>query len=204
MNIKERGMTLIEVLVSMMLLSLGLVGLLSLQMKGAVTIRESGIVGYAPVVVDSLIEAMRTDPTLKIKTTSDGSFAESIVIKDWSNYEGSWENGTGSCAKDLSKDIKFETQKGFAQQQICSAVANFEKNVPPNTKFKLKICPQENSNNASWPTYTNISCSGGGTDVMVKIAWTSTKLDEEESANLKLDDENLSSGYQAIVERRLK
>lgn len=204
MSNKERGMTLIEVLVSMMLLSLGLVGILSLQLKGAVTIRESGTVGYAPVVVDSLIEAMRSSPALGVKETDSKNGKESIVVKNWDHYGGpALENGKGKCKQDLTQDTTFSTPQEFADLQKCNAIQNFVKNAPPSTKVKLVVCPKESAETSAWPTYSSISCQGGGEDAIVKIAWTSTLVDEEDEAkDLKLEGDRLSYGYLAIVERQ--
>ncbi|BDU21005.1 type IV pilus modification protein PilV [Dyella sp. GSA-30] len=72
---RQRGVSLIEVLVAIVIFSVGVLGLALLQIKGAQFTKQAGSRSYAIIQVRSLIDAMRANPTVAVlpQTAADQS-----------------------------------------------------------------------------------------------------------------------------------
>ena len=69
---RQHGMTIIEVLVSMMILALGVLALLATQLRTAAGVREAEQQTIVSQEVQNLIEGMLANPTLSPSTAEIG------------------------------------------------------------------------------------------------------------------------------------
>lgn len=69
-----RGVSLIEVMVAILVFSIGMLGLALLQMKGAKFTRESASRTSAIVLARSLAESMRANPAGALPTSGDSAY----------------------------------------------------------------------------------------------------------------------------------
>jgi type IV pilus assembly protein PilV len=70
----ERGVSLIEVMVAILVFSIGMLGLALLQMKGAKFTRESASRTSAIILARSLAESMRANPDGALPKTGDSAY----------------------------------------------------------------------------------------------------------------------------------
>ena len=198
--VKQKGMTLIEVVVSTILLSFGLTALIALQLRAGETVRESEMISAATMVANSLGEGAKANPILY--AVSDVAVSDAMVIeKSWAHYTGTTyqrANVASDCALDAGAEY---TQQVVATKQLCAATTILANTLPKPSDFKLVVCEGENATTAAWPTYGTITCGTGGNDLMVKITWQApTKTATEASGSaLTLEGGALAYGYQVVV-----
>jgi len=91
---RQRGMTLIEILVAMVLLSIGLLGLAGLQLRGMQVNQGSAVRSQAAIVAEDLADRMRAEALLAKPGNAAGSFygtytpanagaASPAAMQDW-------------------------------------------------------------------------------------------------------------------------
>jgi type IV pilus assembly protein PilV len=108
---KEKGVTLIEVLVTVMILSIGLLGLAGMHFHGLKNNQSSYFRSQATILGYTILDSMRANRTSALKgdydsnltaaVTSDGTVAKSDLA-DWRNkLQSVLPSGTGSvnCIK---------------------------------------------------------------------------------------------------------
>lgn len=75
---RERGLTLIEVLVTMVLLGVGLLGLAGLQLRGMQVNQGSTFRSQAAILAEDLIDRMRADPATAAAQGYDGQWLAGV------------------------------------------------------------------------------------------------------------------------------
>lgn len=185
---RNQGFSLLEVLVSLMVVSFGLLSLTALQSKVAKSSREALYVTAVSGAADSMLEMMYTNPTL----TADAS---GIVTRNWSAYStstatisGAGSTTTGSTLVAKHKAL-FET---IISQRL------------PSTGFNVlyRICDETYSTDTGGKPIMEgnaIKCSATtGKDTVIKVVWW-TKADKDTqntAANFLTGASGLSTGVQ--------
>ncbi|MBR6026144.1 MAG: type IV pilus modification protein PilV [Neisseriaceae bacterium] len=136
---REQGSTLIEVLVSMFILALGLMALISMQVRTSASIQESENMGIVAQATQNLAEAMLSNPKLTLDAASG------VTKKDYSHYNAECEKDRG----DYKFNNKFEGTSNHGKtiagrnllaaehlNNFCTEVIN---NIRGGTKDELKI-----------------------------------------------------------------
>ena len=193
--VKQKGMTLIEVVVSIILLSFGLTALIALQLRAGETVRESEMISAATMVANSLGEGAKANPVLYV--SSDTATSDTVIERSWTHYVGKTYQRA-----DVASSYQFganETREEVAQKQLHAATAVLANTLPESSDFRLVVCEEENARTAAWPTYGTIGCGGGGSDLMVKIAWQAPTKAAAETSGLTLEGTALAYGYQVVV-----
>ncbi|WP_107687697.1 type IV pilus modification protein PilV [Neisseria wadsworthii] len=203
---KQKGATLIEVLISMLMLGLGVLVLLATQLKTVSGVREAENQTIVAQATQNLIEGMLMNPTLEERTLnrqSDDMVGVRWNRKQYEIYRNNINDVNPSSCTPLNtgNDIN-KTQ--LALQQMCNFRQTLANNLP-DAEFQIHICrdnsdgePVVANGNITWncaeaasvPTYT-----------VVKVVW---QMDTENQAAQSGGGVNVVNGravytYQARV-----
>ncbi len=154
----QKGFTIIEILVSVTILTVGLLGILAMHLRSYSTVREAERVGLVSGLTESLAEAMRTNPKLSQSTTNQDEQGNPVIDLDWSDYTSSV-----TCSSTLSKPTTANTgntSSTLAKYHLCSFEKQFKETVAE--KFKYEICKAEANNG---------KCASTGNDYIIKVTW---------------------------------
>jgi type IV pilus assembly protein PilV len=80
---RQRGVTLIEILVAVVLLSIGLLGLAGLQLRGMQVNQGSAMRSQAAILAADLADRMRADVTAANPANTTGSFYGAFTPAGW-------------------------------------------------------------------------------------------------------------------------
>ncbi|PSJ79541.1 type IV pilus modification protein PilV [Neisseria iguanae] len=172
----QRGMTLVEVLISMFVLAVGILALLSVQLRAVSSVREGETQTIVSQITQNLIEGMLVNPLLSAETDSSG-IETGRTLKSYQHYLTS----NSKKITGVYKNNQEMTKQELASAQITSFTNALSSALPDAHQVHFAIC-QDNSGNS--PTYKNsfdAKCSGSG-DTIVKVLWL---IDAEEKQNNK-------------------
>lgn len=194
LNHQQMGFTLIEVLVSIFLMSVGLVALVVMQLKTQGGVREAESLTAVAMAADSLMEGMSFNPTLSAET------------KSWSAYTGTNGNaaaltGESVCAGDPAASIGGMTSQEMADMQICMFKNNVIAFLPKDAGIFVAICKADaQATTKLTPSVEGLNCSSTGKDTMIKVVWR-MKVDKNNLGDDKLvgADGKLTYSYQIAV-----
>lgn len=174
-----QGATLLEVLVSVFLLTFGVLGLMAAQLRSVVVVSDSENQTYAAQAAENLAEAMQMNPTV----TNDGrtySYYQlgnnmKTINKTQAPATCNVES-TESATPNQSNNPCAFYGNGKTKKQIADVhLAEFEyilMQMPNVTNLAYTIC-NDNPKDVKKPSsMTNAECTGGE-KVMIKIAWES-------------------------------
>ena len=157
----QKGFTIIEILVSVTILTVGLLGILAMHLRSYSTVREAERVGLVSGLTESLAEAMRTNPKLSQSTTNQDEQGNPVIDLDWSDYTSSV-----TCSSTLSKPTTANTgntSSKLAEYHLCSFKKQFKKTV--GVEPTLKICKADAKTG---------TCDASKNDYIIKVNWSDT------------------------------
>ena len=160
----QQGMTLIEVLISMFVLAIGILALLSVQLRAVSSVREGETQTIVSQITQNLIEGMLINPNLS--AVLNNGVETGRVQKSYTAYLTEAKKVNLTSNKNYSEKM---SKAELAAMQI----ARFEhdlKTALPETEIYFAIC---RDNSGKEPTYEgsfNDQCSGSG-DTVIKVLW---------------------------------
>ncbi|MDM8547834.1 type IV pilus modification protein PilV [Candidatus Venteria ishoeyi] len=117
------GFTLIEMLITLLILSIGLLGIAALQSRGQLFIREAFVTGQATNLAYDIIDRIRLNPTI----------AKNDILKATGNgYVISSNPGGNKDCVGKDSDCSAEELRDYDQRQWYNALAT---NLPGGTGF---------------------------------------------------------------------
>jgi type IV pilus modification protein PilV len=129
---QERGMSLIEVMVAVLVFSIGLLGIAMLQMRGAQFTKDSSSRTAAIVLARSLAESMRANPTVAIPAKG----VDSAYL-----YDGSTTYSKDDCAT-----TNLNTPADIAKRDLACWQLALNANLPaPPSGGKLATVTKDTS-----------------------------------------------------------
>ena len=144
----QQGMTLIEVLISMFVLAIGILALLSVQLRAVSSVREGETQTIVSQITQNLIEGMLINPVLSADT--DGSGTETgRMLKSYNHYlteHNQKTNGTYKDGETMSKQELAAAQIASFSDALSTAL--------PDAQFHFAIC-QDNSGSTRWAQFMN-------------------------------------------------
>lgn len=170
-----QGATLVEVLVSVFLLTFGILGLMAAQLNSVAAVSESENRAIAAQAAENLAEAMQANPDIAAKGERkydkylQTSWADVAAIATCSGTSSA--SGKEACALAGKTDI---TKSELAAAQL--GEFQFVLSQMPNTvNLKYAICLDNVAGltaEAANPILTDAQCSGSG-QLVIKVLWTS-------------------------------
>lgn len=186
----QSGMTLIEVLVAMFVLTIGILALLSVQLRTVTSVREAETQTIVSQITQNLMEGMLINPTIG---SDSGKKAYTLYMK-----KGVSSANDGEFTIDAIK-----TKEQLAEAQLNRFSYELKNALPDATAIHYAVC--KDSSGAA-PTLSGKGFSSNcdnkaNGDTLIKVLWVkdSEGQSDIDSTNLKTHGNNIVYTYQARV-----
>lgn len=187
----QSGMALIEVLVAMLVLTIGILALLSVQLRTVASVREAETQTIVSQITQNLMEGMLMNPTIDSDSNK----------KNYNLYMG---NHTLSAVDgDFAIDA-IKTKAQLAEEQLKRFSYELKNALPDAAAIHYAVC--KGSLGAA-PTLSADStfsqnCDGSANgDTLIKVLWVNDSAGDSDIArtNLETNGDNIVYTYQARV-----
>ncbi|HGJ8788918.1 TPA: type IV pilus modification protein PilV [Neisseria gonorrhoeae] len=186
----QSGMALIEVLVAMLVLTIGILALLSVQLRTVASVREAETQTIVSQITQNLMEGMLINPTID----PDGN------KKNYNLYTESYTST--SSDGDFALD-KLKSKKDLAKVQLDRFGYELKNALPDAVAIHYAVC-KDSSGNA--PTLSggafspNCDNKANG-DTLIKVLWVNDSAGDSDISrtNLEVSGDNIVYTYQARV-----
>ncbi|HGG7821382.1 TPA: type IV pilus modification protein PilV [Neisseria meningitidis] len=187
----QSGMALIEVLVAMLVLTIGILALLSVQLRTVASVREAETQTIVSQITQNLMEGMLMNPTIDSDSNK----------KNYNLYMGN-HHTLSAVDGDFQVDaIKTKTQLAEAQLKRFSYA--LKKALPDAAAIHYAVC-KDSSGNA--PTFSGNAFSSNcdnkaNGDTLIKVLWVNDSAGDSDISrtNLEVSGDNIVYTYQARV-----
>ena len=187
----QSGMTLIEVLVAMFVLTIGILALLSVQLRTVTSVREAETQTIVSQITQNLMEGMLINPTIG---SDSGKKAYTLYMK-----KGISSANDGEFTIDAIK-----TKEQLAEAQLNRFGYELKNALPDAANIYYAVC-KDSSGNAptlsdSGAFSSNCDDNANG-DTLIKVLWVNDSEGQHDidSTNLKTHGNNIVYTYQARV-----
>ncbi|HGG9371959.1 TPA: type IV pilus modification protein PilV [Neisseria meningitidis] len=186
----QSGMALIEVLVAMLVLTIGILALLSVQLRTVASVREAETQTIVSQITQNLMEGMLMNPTIDSDSNKK-------------NYNLYMRNHTLSAVDgDFAIDA-IKTKAQLAEEQLKRFSYELKNALPDAAAIHYAVC-KDSSGNA--PTFSgnafSSNCDGSANgDTLIKVLWVNDSAGDSDIArtNLETNGDNIVYTYQARV-----
>ena len=187
----QSGMTLIEVLVAMFVLTIGILALLSVQLRTVTSVREAETQTIVSQITQNLMEGMLINPTIG---SDVGKKAYTLYMK-----EGVASANDGEFTIDAIK-----TKGQLAEAQLNRFSYELKNALPDAAAIHYAVCKDSLGNaptlSDSGAFSSNCDNKANG-DTLIKVLWVNDSEGQQDidSTNLKTHGNNIVYTYQARV-----
>lgn len=187
----QSGMALIEVLVAMLVLTIGILALLSVQLRTVASVREAETQTIVSQITQNLMEGMLMNPTIDSDSNK----------KNYNLYMGN-HHTLSAVYGDFQVDaIKTKTQ--LAEAQLKRFSYELKNALPDAAAIHYAVC-KDSSGNA--PTFSGNAFSSNcdnkaNGDTLIKVLWVNDSAGDSDISrtNLEVSGDNIVYTYQARV-----
>ena len=186
----QSGMTLIEVLVAMFVLTIGILALLSVQLRTVTSVREAETQTIVSQITQNLMEGMLINPTIDSDSSKK---AYTLYMK-----KGVSSANDGEFTIDAIK-----TKEQLAEAQLKRFSYELKNALPDAANIYYAVC--KDSSGAA-PTLSGKGFSSNcdnkaNGDTLIKVLWVNDSEGQQDidSTNLKTHGNNIVYTYQARV-----
>lgn len=186
----QSGMALIEVLVAMLVLTIGILALLSVQLRTVASVREAETQTIVSQITQNLMEGMLMNPTIDSDSNK----------KNYNLYMG---NHTLSAVDDDFAIDAMKTKGQLAEAQLKRFSYELKNALPDAAAIHYTVC-KDSSGNAptlSGSTFSQ-NCDGSANgDTLIKVLWVNDSAGDSDISrtNLEVSGDNIVYTYQARV-----
>ncbi|ENT1648165.1 type IV pilus modification protein PilV [Neisseria gonorrhoeae] len=188
----QSGMALIEVLVAMLVLTIGILALLSVQLRTVASVREAETQTIVSQITQNLMEGMLINPTID----SDSNKKNYNLYLYTESYTSTSSDG------DFALD-KLKSKKDLAKAQLDRFGYELKNALPDAVAIHYAVC-KDSSGNA--PTLSggafspNCDNKANG-DTLIKVLWVNDSAGDSDISrtNLEVSGGNIVYTYQARV-----
>lgn len=187
----QSGMTLIEVLVAMFVLTIGILALLSVQLRTVTSVREAETQTIVSQITQNLMEGMLINPTIG---SDRGKKAYTLYIM---------KKGVSSANDGEFTIDAIKTKEQLAEAQLKRFSYELKNALPDAANIYYAVC--KDSSGAA-PTLSGKGFSSNcdnkaNGDTLIKVLWVNDSEGQQDidSTNLKTHGNNIVYTYQARV-----
>lgn len=188
----QSGMALIEVLVAMLVLTIGILALLSVQLRTVASVREAETQTIVSQITQNLMEGMLMNPTIDSDSNK----------KNYNLYMGN-HHTLSAVDGDFQVDaIKTKTQ--LAEAQLKRFSYELKNALPDAAAIHYAVCKDSSgvapTLSAGSTFSSNCDASANG-DTLIKVLWVNDSARDSDitRTNLETNGDNIVYTYQARV-----
>lgn len=187
----QSGMALIEVLVAMLVLTIGILALLSVQLRTVASVREAETQTIVSQITQNLMEGMLMNPTIDSDSNKK-------------NYNLYMENHTLSAVDgDFAIDA-IKTKAQLAEEQLKRFSYELKNALPDAAAIHYAVCKDSLGAAPTLSAGSTFSqnCDGSANgDTLIKVLWVNDSAGDSDIArtNLETNGDNIVYTYQARV-----
>ncbi|MFQ3070488.1 type IV pilus modification protein PilV [Neisseria polysaccharea] len=187
----QSGMALIEVLVAMLVLTIGILALLSVQLRTVASVREAETQTIVSQITQNLMEGMLMNPTIDSDSNK----------KNYNLYTGSYTPSSSDGDFTLNN---LKTKKDLAKAQLDRFGYELKNALPDAAGIHYAVC-KDSSGNAPTLSDSGVFSSNcdnkANGDTLIKVLWVNDSAGDSDIAhtNLEANGDNIIYTYQARV-----
>lgn len=187
----QSGMALIEVLVAMLVLTIGILALLSVQLRTVASVREAETQTIVSQITQNLMEGMLINPTINSDSNK----------KNYNLYTGSYTPSSSDGDFTLNN---LKTKKDLAKSQLDRFGYELKNALPDAAAIHYAVC-KDSSGNAPTLSDSGVFSSNcdnkANGDTLIKVLWVNDSAGDSDIArtNLEANGDNIVYTYQARV-----
>lgn len=187
----QSGMALIEVLVAMLVLTIGILALLSVQLRTVASVREAETQTIVSQITQNLMEGMLINPTIDSDSNK----------KNYNLYTGSYTPSSSDGDFTLNN---LKTKKDLAKSQLDRFGYELKNALPDAAAIHYAVC-KDSSGNAPTLSDSGVFSSNcdnkANGDILIKVLWVNDSAGDSDIArtNLEANGDNIVYTYQARV-----
>ncbi|HFC2500924.1 TPA: type IV pilus modification protein PilV [Neisseria gonorrhoeae] len=187
----QSGMALIEVLVAMLVLTIGILALLSVQLRTVASVREAETQTIVSQITQNLMEGMLMNPTIDSDSNK----------KNYNLYTGSYPPTSSDGDFKLNNLI---SKTDLAKAQLDRFGYELKQALPDAVAIRYAVC-KDSSGDAptlsdSGAFSSNCDNKANG-DTLIKVLWVNDSAGDSDISrtNLEVSGDNIVYTYQARV-----
>ncbi|WP_301818326.1 type IV pilus modification protein PilV [Neisseria maigaei] len=187
----QSGMALIEVLVAMLVLTIGILALLSVQLRTVASVREAETQTIVSQITQNLMEGMLMNPTIDSDSNK----------KNYNLYTGSYTPSSSDGDFTLNN---LKTKEDLAKAQLDRFGYELKNALPDAAGIHYAVC-KDSSGNAPTLSDSGVFSSNcdnkANGDTLIKVLWVNDSAGDSDIArtNLEANGDNIVYTYQARV-----
>jgi type IV pilus assembly protein PilV len=176
--IKNRGFSLIEVLVSILILTIGVLGMVGMQAASLQANREARLQSAGVFFAREIADMIRGNNVVAADATNGnpylGSFTGTSLAPATTSYCLNVATGTVACASNVA----------VANAQMTDWLSRISSELPG---VRVDICREANPFNANGMPVWSATCPLTGSDpIVIKIGWTRGSTDKSATGGATL------------------
>lgn len=188
----QSGMALIEVLVAMLVLTIGILALLSVQLRTVASVREAETQTIVSQITQNLMEGMLMNPTIDSDSNK----------KNYNLYMGNHHTLSVVDGDFQVGVIKTKTQ--LAEAQLKRFSYELKNALPDAAAIHYAVCKDSSGAAPTLSAGSTFSqnCDGSANgDTLIKVLWVNDSAGDSDISrtNLEVSGDNIVYTYQARV-----
>ncbi|EMT8522636.1 TPA: type IV pilus modification protein PilV [Neisseria gonorrhoeae] len=186
----QSGMALIEVLVAMLVLTIGILALLSVQLRTVASVREAETQTIVSQITQNLMEGMLMNPTIDSDSNK----------KNYNLYTKSYPSTSSNGDFKLDNLI---SKRDLAKTQLDRFGYELKNALPDAVAIHYTVC-KDSSGDAptlSGNTFSSNCDNKANGDTLIKVLWVNDSAGDSDISrtNLEVSGDNIVYTYQARV-----
>ncbi|EMR8831035.1 type IV pilus modification protein PilV [Neisseria gonorrhoeae] len=187
----QSGMALIEVLVAMLVLTIGILALLSVQLRTVASVREAETQTIVSQITQNLMEGMLMNPTIDSDSNK----------KNYNLYTGPYT--PTPSGGDFKLNNNLISKKDLAKAQLDRFDYELRNALPDAVAIHYAVC-KDSSGGAptlSGGTFSPNCDNKANGDTLIKVLWVNDSAGDSDISrtNLEVSGDNIVYTYQARV-----